>query len=118
MHIPWATGAKYDGDFYNDMLHGQGLLRYENGDQYEGTFFDGQRHGKGRMVWKEGHWYEGDWLRDRRHGEGKFSKVSALVCFLCKVAVERTFENVIIGCETGGMWTVHILKSPLNTGFT
>jgi hypothetical protein len=76
------------------MLHGQGLLRYENGDQYEGTFFDGQRHGKGRMVWKEGHWYEGDWLRDRRHGEGKFSKVSALGYFLCNFTVERTLENV------------------------
>ena len=75
------------------MLHGQGLLRYENGDQYEGTFFDGQRHGKGRMVWKEGHWYEGDWLRDRRHGEGKFSKVSALGYFLCKVTVRYLLEN-------------------------
>ena len=38
----WATGARYDGDFYNDTMHGQGLLRYENGDQYQGTLFDGQ----------------------------------------------------------------------------
>ena len=100
------------------MLHGQGLLRYENGDQYEGTFFDGQRHGKGRMVWKEGHWYEGDWLRDRRHGEGKFSKVSALGYFLCKVTVRELLRICIIGCVTGGMGTVHILKRSLNSDFT
>ena len=33
-------------------------------------------------------------VRGRRHGEGKFSKASALVYFLCKITVERTFENV------------------------
>jgi len=23
----WASGARFDGDFYNDMMHGQGILR-------------------------------------------------------------------------------------------
>ena len=25
----WASGAKFDGEFYEDKIHGTGLLRYE-----------------------------------------------------------------------------------------
>ena len=37
--------SKYEGDFRNDLPHGVGNIRYENGDTYEGNFRDGKKEG-------------------------------------------------------------------------
>ena len=34
--MTWATGARYSGDFKNDMRNGYGLYIFENGNQYAG----------------------------------------------------------------------------------
>ena len=33
----FANGERYEGDFYNDMLHGKGLL-FKEGKAYEGVW--------------------------------------------------------------------------------
>ena len=47
------TGAKYEGDYQNDLKHGQGVYTYPNGDVYEGEWKNGLRHGNGRYTYKE-----------------------------------------------------------------
>ena len=47
------TGAKYEGDYDNDLKHGQGVYTYPNGDVYEGEWKEGLRHGSGKYTYKE-----------------------------------------------------------------
>jgi hypothetical protein len=41
---------RYEGQFRNDVFHGQGKLIYRNDDRYEGEFRDGLPHGRGVYV--------------------------------------------------------------------
>ena len=66
-------GDVYDGEFVNDVYHGQGrLVRRQGRDSYEyvGEFQNGQFHGKGRAVYDDGGSYEGGWAEHERHGHG------------------------------------------------
>ena len=47
------TGAKYDGQYENDLKHGQGKYTYGNGDIYKGQWKEGKRHGSGSYTYKE-----------------------------------------------------------------
>ena len=40
--MTWADGAKYDGEFQNDMEHGRGAKTWSNGDKYEGMWKNGK----------------------------------------------------------------------------
>ena len=52
------TGAKYEGEYVNDLKEGQGKYTYGNGDVYKGQWKAGKRHGKGAYTYKEnGGWY-------------------------------------------------------------
>ena len=48
-----ATGAKYEGEYQNDLKHGRGKYTYPNGDIYDGEWSEGKRHGKGLYRNKE-----------------------------------------------------------------
>ena len=48
-----ATGAKYEGEYENDLKNGRGKYTYPNGDVYDGEWKDGKRHGKGMYRNKE-----------------------------------------------------------------
>ena len=48
-----ATGGKYEGEYVNDVKHGQGKYTYPNGDVYIGEWKEGVRHGKGTYKTKE-----------------------------------------------------------------
>ena len=37
----------YEGYFVNDMPHGQGLQKFNNGAYYKGNFENGSKHGQG-----------------------------------------------------------------------
>ena len=45
----WKDGAKYQGDFINDLAYGYGKMIYNNGKYYIGKRKNGLRHGKGIM---------------------------------------------------------------------
>ena len=47
------SGAKYDGQYENDLKNGQGKYTYGNGDVYKGQWKDGKRHGQGTYTYKE-----------------------------------------------------------------
>jgi antitoxin component YwqK of YwqJK toxin-antitoxin module len=67
----YADGAKYEGDFVNNLKEGKGTLVWKNGDKYIGEFKNNLCHGKGKYIWPGGTIYEGDWVNNYRDGKGK-----------------------------------------------
>ena len=63
----------YEGEFVNDMKHGNGkIFYYNNGDYYEGQFYNGLITGKGFYKWKNQHTYFGDFVCGKMHGKGLY----------------------------------------------
>ena len=63
----------YEGEFVNDMKHGNGKIFYNNnGDYYEGQFSNGLITGKGFYKWKNQHTYFGDFVCGKMHGKGLY----------------------------------------------
>ena len=60
----------YEGDFQDDMHHGQGTMAYADGDKYVGQWKDGSYYGQGTMTYADGDKYVGQWKYDMRHGQG------------------------------------------------
>ena len=46
----WTSGAKYEGDWRGDFIHGTGVLTKAEGGSYTGTFWKGMKHGQGVEV--------------------------------------------------------------------
>lgn len=67
----------YDGEFNNNMKHGNGVLYYKNGDRYEGQFYNNQVQGEGVYYWKGGNMkWKGDFINGKKHGTGILYKGS------------------------------------------
>jgi hypothetical protein len=49
----------YEGEWYRDLFHGEGIRHYSNGTEYEGEFTDGEMSGKGTMIYANGDKYIG-----------------------------------------------------------
>jgi hypothetical protein len=67
---PRAARRRYEGEWVDGKINGQGTLWYADGDQYQGEWRDGKMHGRGTYTYADGDQYEGDWKDDRRHGKG------------------------------------------------
>ena len=39
----WTSGARYEGQWVEDKMHGNGLLQNQEGAKYEGAFRNGLR---------------------------------------------------------------------------
>lgn len=72
----YPSGARYEGNFADGKIHGQGILYFSNGDKYVGDWIDHYREGKGKMTFKTGDVYEGDFKRSRINGKGVMVFVS------------------------------------------
>jgi hypothetical protein len=91
----WPNGDKYEGQVFQDQMHGRGIftssqgyvyigefkygkpsglgkLTYDNGDQYEGSFFNDMLHGKGKYMYANGDLYQGEFQNDLPHGLGVY----------------------------------------------
>ena len=63
---------KYDGDFVNNKFTGFGKYYFENGDYYVGQLKDDMQHGKGKIYDKNGNIrFEGEFVNDHMNGIGK-----------------------------------------------
>ena len=73
----WAkTKIKYEGEWFNDKMNGQGKMLYTDGSIYEGGFVNNIKHGFGTYIWKtkEGQgkmYYVGEFKNDIMDGKGK-----------------------------------------------
>lgn len=68
-------GSTYTGEVQNGLPHGKGVLIFAPGDQknrqkYEGQFYNGIRQGYGVMTWLSGQKYDGAWANDTFEGQG------------------------------------------------
>lgn len=69
--VLFANGARYNGHFRNDMMHGYGEMTDPAGTSvYAGDFVDDMRHGHARFSYPGGV-YEGSYAENKRHGQGK-----------------------------------------------
>jgi hypothetical protein len=91
----WPNGDKYEGQVFQEQMHGRGIftssqgyvytgefkygkpsglgkLVYDNGDQYEGSFVNDMLHGKGKYLYSNGDRYQGEFQNDLPHGQGVY----------------------------------------------
>ena len=66
-------GDKFVGQWKDDSFHGQGTYTNENGDKYVGQWKDDMRHGHGTMTYADGEKYVGQWEDDKFHGQGTYT---------------------------------------------
>lgn len=61
----------YEGDFYLNQFHGDGVWHLPNGERYEGKFVQGLQNGIGTLFWgNQNTCYDGAWENGRRSGFG------------------------------------------------
>ena len=63
-------GDTYEGDFQDDMFHGQGTMTYADGEKYVGQWKDNMYHGQGTYTFADGRKYVGQLKDDMFHGQG------------------------------------------------
>jgi len=64
------SGAKYSGQWSNNVKAGKGEYWYANGDYYAGLFRNDVMHGAGRYISADGTVFEGTFVADERDGPG------------------------------------------------
>jgi hypothetical protein len=69
----FANGLKYEGEWNNDMRHGQGTLFMPDLGTYTGEWKDGQRSGQGIHTLVGGDKYEGEWAEGMCNGQGTYT---------------------------------------------
>jgi hypothetical protein len=69
----WPNGDKYEGQLFQDQMHGRGIFTSSQGYVYTGEFRYGKPNGLGKLVYDNGDRYEGSFLEDMLHGRGKYN---------------------------------------------
>ena len=59
-----SASDRFEGEFQNGGLCGQGICNYHNGDVYEGEFIGNRKHGHGTYTYADGLVIEGNWDYD------------------------------------------------------
>lgn len=68
----FADGARYSGEYVNNIPDGFGIYTAPDGARYEGKYRHGKKHGIGVKTWPNGDWYEGPFVDDKMQGRGVF----------------------------------------------
>ena len=67
----FADGTYYTGEWFLGQCHGKGMfVNNKNGITYEGEFKDNVVHGQGKEVDKDGTVYIGEFSKDLKEGHG------------------------------------------------
>ena len=71
--VYYKNGIKYEGDFKNNVIDGNGKYIWENGSYYIGQWIKGLKHGKGKLYYENNNIkYDGDYKMDLFDGYGKY----------------------------------------------
>jgi len=73
------AGDKYEGEFKNSEIHGNGTYTDANGNKYVGKWKNGKRHGKGTSTFDNGDRYVGEFKDGKFNGEGTFTWANGTV---------------------------------------
>ena len=68
----WPNGDKYEGQVFQEQMHGRGIFTSSQGYIYTGEFKYGKPSGMGKLVYDNGDQYEGSFVNDMLHGKGKY----------------------------------------------
>ena len=60
----------YEGEYLQDMKHGQGEFRWASGGYYKGHYDVDVKKGYGEMYWADGSIYRGQWNNGIQDGLG------------------------------------------------
>jgi hypothetical protein len=71
-----ANGDKYKGQFVDDKKHGQGIFTQANGAKYDGQFVDDNMNGQGILTQANGAKYEGQYVDGKKHGQGIYTQAN------------------------------------------
>ena len=63
---------KYEGEFENNVINGNGFYEWKNGNSFKGNFINGKMNGIGLFKWKDGSKYYGNYKDNIKEGKGKF----------------------------------------------
>ena len=64
---------KYEGEFANDLYNGKGKITFASGASYEGDFYENMFHGNGTYIQPNNTGkYEGEWEQGKWHGFGVY----------------------------------------------
>ena len=71
----------YDGQWQNNMQHGEGNQSWADGNQrgprtYSGQWQNHRQHGEGNKSWADGRTYSGQLKEDKQHGQGKETRAN------------------------------------------
>lgn len=61
----WPDGTKYEGQFSQDVMSGNGRKIFANGEYYIGLFENDKANGYGVFKDLNGGRYEGEWKEDK-----------------------------------------------------
>ena len=61
----------YEGEFQNNLRHGNGKFTFQDGSVYNGEWQHGQYHGYGTLVFVNGKVYKGQFQKGQAHGFGQ-----------------------------------------------
>lgn len=70
----YPDGAIYNGEWKNNMRHGQGIWTRPDGTRYAGEWQNDKPGGMGTLVKPDGSIYTGEWQSGRRHGQGIYTR--------------------------------------------
>ena len=87
------NATTYEGLYFNDKKHGEGIYKWKSGSLYKGNFYNDQRDGYGEMFWIDGSSYKGQWEKGAQRGEGLMSYPDKEV----KIIETNTSRNYSIG---------------------
>jgi len=69
-YYKWADGRTYEGEWFENKMHGKGVFTWADGRKYDGEYKDDKKEGFGVMTWEDGRKYEGQWKNNKKDGEG------------------------------------------------
>ena len=83
----------YEGDWEQDLMHGQGVYTFTSGAVYTGQWVKGKRQGDGKITYLDGSSYEGQWENDMMHGDGQYLDSDGILWN--GIFVNNTYESKI-----------------------
>jgi len=64
---------KYEGEWQDGNMHGQGRMQFADGWEYAGAFVMGTMHGQGTLVYPDTTVYQGQFKNGKMDGFGKLT---------------------------------------------
>ena len=72
--LTFSNGAKYEGEWKDGEINGQGSMIFENGGKFQGEWKDGKSNGQGTLTLSIGSKYVGEWKDDKEWNGTDYDK--------------------------------------------